>query len=70
MVACTSKKNSYTQEQLYEQTSSGVVLIQNTFIIKSHYQIMDSIQPTTSSLNYKMGNLKTYLIPYPIILMK
>ena len=31
MVACTSKKNSYTQEQLYEQTSSGVVLIQNTY---------------------------------------
>lgn len=31
MVACTSKKNSYTQERLYEQTSSGVVLIQNTY---------------------------------------
>lgn len=31
MVACTSKKKSYTQEQLYEQTSSGVVLIQNTY---------------------------------------
>ncbi|KXT32388.1 hypothetical protein HMPREF2141_03338 [Bacteroides uniformis] len=34
MVACTSKKNSYTQEQLYEQTSSGVVLIQNTYYYK------------------------------------
>ena len=34
MIACTSKKNSYTQEQLYEQTSSGVVLIQNTYYYK------------------------------------
>lgn len=34
MVACTSKKDSYTQEQLYEQTSSGVVLIQNTYYYK------------------------------------
>ncbi len=34
MVACTSKKNSYTQEQLYEQASSGVVLIQNTYYYK------------------------------------
>lgn len=34
MVACTAKKNSYTQEQLYEQTSSGVVLIQNTYYYK------------------------------------
>ena len=34
MVACTSKKNSYTQEQLYEQTSSGVVLLQNTYYYK------------------------------------
>lgn len=34
MVACTSKKNSYTQEQLYKQTSSGVVLIQNTYYYK------------------------------------
>lgn len=34
MVACTSKKNSYTQEQLYEQTSSRVVLIQNTYYYK------------------------------------
>ena len=34
MVACTSKKNSYTQEQLYEQPSSGVVLIQNTYYYK------------------------------------
>lgn len=34
MTACTSKKNSYTQEQLYEQTSSGVVLIQNTYYYK------------------------------------
>lgn len=34
MVACTSKKNSYTQEQLYEKTSSGVVLIQNTYYYK------------------------------------
>ena len=34
MIACTSKKSSYTQEQLYEQTSSGVVLIQNTYYYK------------------------------------
>lgn len=34
MIACTSKKNSYTQEQLYEQTSSGVVLIKNTYYYK------------------------------------
>lgn len=34
MIVCTSKKNSYTQEQLYEQTSSGVVLIQNTYYYK------------------------------------
>lgn len=34
MMACTSKKDSYTQEQLYEQASSGVVLIQNTYYYK------------------------------------
>ena len=34
MMACTSKKASYTQEQLYEQASSGVVLIQNTYYYK------------------------------------
>ena len=39
MMACTSKKDSYTQEQLYEQASSGVVLIQNTYysLIPQHY---------------------------------
>ena len=31
MVACTSQKESYTQEQLYEKMSSGVVLVQNTY---------------------------------------
>ena len=34
MMACTSKKDSYTQEQLYEQASSRVVLIQNTYYYK------------------------------------
>ena len=28
----------------------------NDIIIKSHYQIMDSIQPIMSFLNYEMGN--------------
>ena len=39
MMSCTSKKDSYTQEQLYEQASSGVVLIQNTYysLIPQHY---------------------------------
>lgn len=31
IMACTLKKNSYTQEQLYEKMSSGVVLVQNTY---------------------------------------
>lgn len=30
IIACTSQKESYTQEQLYEKMSSGVVLVQNT----------------------------------------
>lgn len=33
-MACTTQKESYTQEQLYEMTSSGVVLIQNTYYYK------------------------------------
>ena len=31
IIACTSQKESYTQEQLYEKMSSGVVLVQNTY---------------------------------------
>lgn len=31
IAACTSQKESYTQEQLYEKMSSGVVLVQNIY---------------------------------------
>lgn len=34
IIACTSQKESYTQEQLYEKMSSGVVLVQNTYNYK------------------------------------
>lgn len=34
VTSCNSKKTSYTQEQLYEKLSSGVVLIQNTYYYK------------------------------------
>lgn len=53
MVACTSKKNSYTQEQLYEQTSSGVVLIQNTY-----YYIITLSNNGFYSTNYVFSKLQ------------
>ena len=46
MVACTSKKKSYTQEQLYKQISSGVVLIQNTY----YYDI--TLSDNTNNFNF------------------
>lgn len=46
MIACTSQKESYTQEQLYEKMSSGVVLVQNTY----YYNVYNKKKGSTYTL--------------------
>lgn len=52
MIACTSQKESYTQEQLYEKMSSGVVLVQNTYNYKVSNRKNNSFYILTTKNEY------------------
>lgn len=60
IVACTSQKECYTQEQLYEKMSSGVVLIQNTY----YYKISNEKYRSHYMLTTKNGYICHYFCNY------
>lgn len=60
MMACTSKKHSYTQEQLYEKMSSGVVLIRNTYYYDIKNKKNNSTYTVVTKYKYDCHQLNSF----------